>query len=573
MEKRLFLNLIIVIVIAVGLTGLLSYMTAVSYVDKQMEADLEDKIDLFWKDYQEGESFDSLISKFSELFPNTRVTIVEGETGEVLRDSSQNPESMNSHQNRQEIDEALKHGVGTARRYSDTMFEDYKYVAKSETLDGRTYVIRMAVPVDTLNSIGFSMIMFFVYGILASLVVASIVAYRYVRKITVPLAELKDSANEIAMGCYDHEVHVKADKDIMELAQSLDKMRVKTSDALHSLKAKNDQLDAIVNTMAGGLIAIDDKNIVILINKNAIDLLDIPGRHHAGRPIEYIVRNEEFNAFLKSPESMAMIRFGGKHLRLNKSCIRETGGQVVLIHDITKMMNLENLRSEFVSNVTHELKTPLTSIIGFTDTLKNGALENPEVAMKFLDIIDIESTRLLNLINDILELSHIETIQTDENQTTFPIDQAVNSVIALLEKRAADRGVKILYDPCGIQVTANENRMKEILINLISNAIRYNKPDGTVTIIACEKDGSLELSVEDTGIGIDQEHLPRIFERFYRVDKGRSRESGGTGLGLSIVKHIAGMYQGTVSVTSKLGEGSIFKVVLPIIGGNKDDKK
>ena len=193
--------------------------------------------------------------------------------------------------------------------------------------------------------------------------------------------------------------------------------------------------------------------------------------------------------------------------------------------------------------------------------------------MKFLDIIDIESTRLLNLINDILELSHIETIQTDENQTTFPIDQAVNSVIALLEKRAADRGVKILYDPCGIQVTANENRMKEILINLISNAIRYNKPDGTVTIIACEKDGSLELSVEDTGIGIDQEHLPRIFERFYRVDKGRSRESGGTGLGLSIVKHIAGMYQGTVSVTSKLGEGSIFKVVLPIIGGNKDDKK
>jgi two-component system phosphate regulon sensor histidine kinase PhoR len=239
-------------------------------------------------------------------------------------------------------------------------------------------------------------------------------------------------------------------------------------------------------------------------------------------------------------------------------------GALAFINDITQVRKLEEMRSEFVSNVTHELKTPLTSIQGFVETLKEGAVNDPSVAEKFLDIIDIEADRLRSLINDILQLSEIESMKQDNEKQLFELCPLVEEVESMLANAASDKNVTLYNQtPSPLMLEADRHRMKQLLINLVDNAIKYNKPGGRVTVWAEIVGPSLEIHVKDTGIGIPSDHTDRIFERFYRVDKGRSRAMGGTGLGLSIVKHIAQLYGGTVRVESEEGKGSEFIVTLP----------
>lgn len=232
---------------------------------------------------------------------------------------------------------------------------------------------------------------------------------------------------------------------------------------------------------------------------------------------------------------------------------------------IENIKKLERVRSEFVSNVTHELKTPLTSIKGFVEMLKQGAIKDEKVAYRFLDIINIEAERLQQLINDVLVLSHIESTKTDENLSYFDFNSVIEEVITLTKQECTEKQVKLKFSSNGaVFVHANIHRMKQILINLVSNAIKYNVPDGEINISLTGEGKNVILVVSDTGVGMEEEHLERIFERFYRVDKARTRDKGSTGLGLSIVKHITERYGGAISVTSQLNKGSNFKVVLPI---------
>jgi two-component system phosphate regulon sensor histidine kinase PhoR len=237
-------------------------------------------------------------------------------------------------------------------------------------------------------------------------------------------------------------------------------------------------------------------------------------------------------------------------------------GVLLIIEDITQLKKLETMRSDFVSNVTHELKTPLTSIRGFIDTLKNGAIKDETVANKFLDIIDIESERLHNLIQDILLLSEIES-KRDYEIIPYDINQCAREVIELLEPKLPQK-VKLLFnqEPYVKQFNCNPDRMKQLFINLLDNAIKYTE-EGSITLTCKEENNQLVIRVKDTGIGMEKENLNRIFERFYRVDKGRSRKQGGTGLGLSIVKHIVELYNGTIRVESEPDVGTEFEVRLP----------
>lgn len=225
---------------------------------------------------------------------------------------------------------------------------------------------------------------------------------------------------------------------------------------------------------------------------------------------------------------------------------------------------LQSVRSEFVANVSHELKTPLTSIRGFVETLRGGALEKREVADRFLKIIDIEAVRLQNLINDILVLSKIEKMEEDLNVAEFSLNTLAREVLEMLTPLAREKEIRMeLCAPAEIKMTADEAKIRQLLMNLVSNAVRYNREAGSVTIsLTCLPDGEIRIAVEDTGIGMTQEDCERIFERFYCVDKGRSQKNGGTGLGLSIVKHIANLYHGDVRVDSVPGKGSTFTVTL-----------
>jgi two-component system phosphate regulon sensor histidine kinase PhoR len=236
----------------------------------------------------------------------------------------------------------------------------------------------------------------------------------------------------------------------------------------------------------------------------------------------------------------------------------------LFIQDITKVRKLEQLRTEFVSNVTHELKTPITSIRGFIETLKNGSINNEKVAIRFLEIIDIESERLYALINDILQLSEIETKYQDTDLERLSLKSAVDDVFEVLQNIAGEKNIQLENKVDEkVLIKANRNRMKQLILNLVDNGIKYNVQNGSVTVDAYRDKGKVIISVKDTGIGIPSEHIARIFERFYRVDKGRSRDMGGTGLGLSIVKHIVNLYNGDIKVNSEVNRGTEFIIQIP----------
>lgn len=248
--------------------------------------------------------------------------------------------------------------------------------------------------------------------------------------------------------------------------------------------------------------------------------------------------------------------------RNNKDTV---AGVIVALQDVTNIIKLEKMRTEFVSNVTHELKTPLTSIRGFVETLRAGAINDKEVAEQFLDIIDIEADRLSTLINDILQLSEIESMKEDVNLNDYHLRTLFLDILPVLEKAAEQKNV-IIHENIDdtIYVRVNPNRIKQLLMNLVDNAIKYNKDNGQIWVDAYRENETLILKVKDNGIGIPTEHHKRIFERFYRVDKGRSRNLGGTGLGLSIIKHIVNLYNGNIKMTSNPGEGTEFIISMPL---------
>lgn len=244
----------------------------------------------------------------------------------------------------------------------------------------------------------------------------------------------------------------------------------------------------------------------------------------------------------------------------------KVSGAIILFNDVTHLLKLERLRSDFVANVSHELRTPLTSIKGYAETLKEEGIRDIDNAKRFLEIIEIEADRLNVLINDLMELSEIENKSEDVNISRHSLSSIIGEVIDLIGIAAEKKGIELLVDqPEGIEIWANRDRIKQLLLNLIDNGIKYNKSGGKVNLTVSEHANILKISVKDTGSGIDEKDIPRLFERFYRVDKSRSKALGGTGLGLSIVKHICELYGGSVTVTSEKNKGSEFVVSLPII--------
>jgi len=339
------------------------------------------------------------------------------------------------------------------------------------------------------------------------------------------------------------------------------------------------RLDVILNSLVVPLIVAAQSHDVIFVNRTAQDLFD---RHldpeQARFPLVLVTHHAQTELLIdlclqnNSPVSRELtittVR-GPRDFQVTASPIRYTNQDNVILTflDISQSRQLQRLRSEFVANVTHELKTPLTSIRGFIETLRHGAIDNPAVARRFLDIIDIEAERLHQLISDILALSEIEELKEDKDRQTFDLHALIDDVVVLLDDMASSRKISLVpeTDESALMVSANPHRIKQILINLIENAIKYNRDGGRVEI--CTRrlaNGKLELRVSDTGPGIAPENQERIFERFYRVDTSRSRELGGTGLGLSIVKHIAQLYGGTARVESKIGQGATFIVELAI---------
>jgi two-component system phosphate regulon sensor histidine kinase PhoR len=420
----------------------------------------------------------------------------------------------------------------------------------------------------------------FIFPILLGIFVTGFLSYRFIRNIVEPIKEITEITKDIANGIYSHELESNSIDEIKELSLAVNSMSYKLKETIEELNDRNAKLEAILKSIVNGVIAFDDNEKILLINDAARKILNIKEKDLIGRHILEIVRNSKLHDFFEdvkknknSPSRSLELNAFNKHLKVYTSPIlhpisHQNLGFVLIIDDITEMRRLEKIRSEFVANVSHELRTPLTSIRGFIETLRNGAIDNPQTRDKFLDIIDFESERLTRLINDILTLSEIENVKEGYPKEEIELDNEIEDILYIMDKVARNKNITLKKDlNCtDLVIKTNKDRFHQMMINLIDNGIKYTPEGGFVKVSTREEGDKIIVTVEDNGIGISKENIPRLFERFYRVDKSRSRKLGGTGLGLAIVKHIVESMKGEIFVESEVGRGTKF-----IIKFNKTD--
>ncbi|MDP4127563.1 MAG: ATP-binding protein [Bacillota bacterium] len=534
-----------------------------------LKSDTKINYDDIAKDYA---SMNNQINNYPE--DKLRITFIDF-SGHVLGDSEANYQEMENHLSRKEVQEALKGSTGSDIRHSKTINLDMLYVA-IPLKQKQNVIVRVSVPLTQLKKIGEMIWFYAILVILFGLLLTIIVSLRITTSIIRPLKEMIFASQEISNGNYTERISLKSTDELGQLAVNFNEMASKLDETILDLNNKKIEVESIVNSITSGIVAVDNTNKIILLNPAAFNIFKLDSRHSiAGDKLAEHIRNNHLNHLLQETITRnkpleGEVTLDEKILRINTSPIRPTNselnnsGGILFIQDITKIRKLEQLRTEFVSNVTHELKTPLTSIRGFIETLKNGAINNEKVANRFLDIIDIEAERLYALINDILQLSEIETKLKETDLVSLSLKSLIDAVFEVLQTIANEKNIS-LHNQVSEEVIlkANKNRMKQLILNLVDNGIKYNTQNGSVTVDAYREQGKVIISVKDTGIGIPSEHISRVFERFYRVDKGRSRNLGGTGLGLSIVKHIVNLYNGDIKVNSEVGKGTEFTIQIP----------
>ena len=507
-----------------------------------------------------------------------RVTIIDL-SGNVLLDTQADVDTLDNHLSRPEIKEAIKSGSGVNVRYSDTLEKDLMYAAIFS--EQHQVIIRVALSLEGIAEYSAGLWMPLVIVLIVSFFLCLLVVLLVSRSITKPLIQLKNDTQMIARGQYDDIRTLQTGDEIETLSGALVDMAQTLKQSFSSITEKNSRLQAVFMAVPGGILAVDNDEKVIMANPTARKMFSILGEPE-GKHFMEVVQNPRLESVIKEAvdaqgvveKDLSLLR-GMEEIFLQVFAVSvvnngKTYGVILLAQDITRIRKLESLRSDFAANVSHELKTPLTVISGFIDTLKDPDISAQDAA-RFFDIISLESERLTRLIDDVLVLSDIE------NTAAMPapmidIRKGISDAVQLLEPSAKDKNVELTLDMSeqDMRVMADMDRIKQMVINLVDNAIKYTPQNGKVDVSAAKVGRHAVITIEDTGIGIPAENIPRLFERFYRVDKSRSRALGGTGLGLAIVKHIVNLIDGHITVKSNVGEGTRFDVFLPI--GDKGDK-
>lgn len=498
-----------------------------------------------------------------------RFTIIDAD-GVVLGDSTAAAAEMENHRERPEVEQALRTGSGSDIRRSETTGSREMYFARRVELPGGGQgVYRASLPLNQLGRMQATLWSCAAIGIFMGLIVALFSAHYAAGRVVEPLQRLTRAARSISAGETAAPVEDVPD-EMGELAGAFNYMSERLSAAYRKLENNNEQLAAVLQGMNDGVVAVDAQGNITLMTERARELLG----SYAGT----VRRLSECGTHYLAVQAMLeKVMQGGEAftqpLSITVPAERElevyvsrlsgnASGALAVISDVTRIRKLERMRSEFVANVTHELKTPLTSIRGYIELLM-AEERDAQTTRSFYEIIEIEAERLQKLTDDLLQLSDIENGSTEREVTPIPLAETVEKVIKTLRPEAQARGISLhaFVEP-GLQVVAAPHRLYQLIKNLMENAVKYNRDGGAVNLSAATERGVAVIRVHDTGIGIPPEHLDRIFERFYRVDKGRSRELGGTGLGLSIVKHIVNLYGGDVRVDSEPGVGTTFTVRL-----------
>ena len=499
-------------------------------------------------------AYDDLISGYRINNTPVRCTVID-KNGNVVYDSVD--KDLNSHRDRDEVIKANKYGEGYSTRISDTTGKKTVYYA--EKLEDGT-ILRASLPFETIDIFEPTNLKVYI-GIVTIVMLFSVsLSMKLVRTIIEPLKNLENVTARIAGGDLNIRVKSLSNDEIGSLGKTFNNMADQLQAKIREVVDKQNRLESILRSMESGVIAVDGDDTVITINPYAKRVFGIR-RDISGEKISKYIKDYDINTFLNeeddSEKEVKILHPVERELRIKKASIIDgidRIGKVIAVQDISDIKRLENMRSQFVANVSHELKTPLTSIKGFTETLKY--VEDEETRKKFLDIIEKEADRLGRLINDILILSKIESDISGEEDEFLP-NKVVDDVINMVKVLADNKNITIELDERNYDLLfGDKDRFLQLVLNIVENSIKYSNEGSTVKISSFTKGDNYNLIVEDNGIGIPKEDIPRIFERFYRVDK--ARKSGGTGLGLAIVKHIVKTFNGNIKVESVLGVGSKF---------------
>ncbi|MEV2909030.1 ATP-binding protein [Paenibacillus larvae] len=518
---------------------------------------------------------------------DARVTYIRAD-GKVLGDSNEHPSEMDNHIYREEIDQAAKQGIGSVVRFSDTLRQNMMYVAVPvKGASGQTEgYLRMAMSLQQIEGTVRQLWLFLLIGLLILFLLSGFICYRIARGITRPIERITRVARQMANQQYAARVPEAGNDEVGELARTINRMAENLQIQMQHIRENEYRLQGVLENMVSGVMMVDQRGTITLVNRSAEDILGYSSHELLNKSYLDAGFQLEFTALLADAiethtrvREELMLHFPQEQiLEVHVSPIVQGDGQrkgvLVVLHDITAVRRLERIRSEFVANVSHELKTPVAAVKGFAETLMAGALEDKEMARSFLQIIYDESDRLNRLIGDILELSKIESKRIPLQFSPVDVESIVENSIQMMKAEAEKKHITL--ESCvenELYIEADEDRLRQILINLLSNGISYTPEGGRVSIgvefVPSPDDNPdnerMRIRISDTGIGIPEKDLPRIFERFYRVDKARSRSSGGTGLGLSIVKHLTELHHGTISVESEAGKGTTFNIELPVI--------
>ena len=508
-----------------------------------------------------------------------RITVT-GPFGQLWGETVDTLFVMEEYFERPEFAAALAGGTGTATRYSNTAQREFMYYAQAVVHDGRTLaVVRTGRPLATLGEALKPITKELSLLALCVVLLAALISWLMARSISLPLRSLTAAAEAMAAGRPAPLVMHSGISEIAELAHAQQRLGAELAEHITTIGRQEGVQSAILASMSEGILAFDAEERVVGCNAAAERILDVNAERVRGRSLPEVVRNTRLQMLVRDTlasqqPGQATLTITGAEERTALATVRmlhdvdgSYRGVLVVLNDITKQSRLERMRRDFVANVSHELKTPITSIVGSIETLLDGAADDPDDRDKFLEIIKKQSVRLNNLVEDLLNLSHIERLaeRGEVDVTPVRLQQVVQSAVSACETVAAQRATRVTVScPADLVVQANPRLLEQAVINLVDNAIKYGEPGNVVEVNVTTAGDTVFLQVHDQGPGIAPEHLPRIFERFYRAENSRSREFGGTGLGLAIVKHVALAHGGRVAVESKRGQGSTFTITIPL---------
>ncbi len=587
---RLYTGYVAIVLISTLIVGMLVSRMVTDSATRDIEQSLSVRAELLaelvqisWKLPQTMTQVQSLQATVTRLGLETqsRFTVINDD-GAVIADSQQIPTKMDNHNLRPEIIEARANGSSMIVRFSQTLNRQMVYRALQLKQNNQIVIgfVRVSLPLSLVENKLTELRLFVLYGAAIATFIALLLGFYFARKFSEPLSRMTEYAETITQGNYHERISVKRQDELGKLAEALNRMAINASQRMAEITTDRNRLATIFTGMVEGVIGVDQNQKIIHVNQAAVDLLKLSMTDCINRPIQEEVPVKEIILALQQVQQKKGVvntqmrcssqedeRIVDIYVAALSQDDKESPGAVIVLHDISELDHLERIRRDFVANASHELKTPITAIRGLTETILDDEAMEAEIRQQFIQKIHAQSLRLSSLVTDLMTISRLESDPARQHFQAFDLKEVVKRSVSGCQSSCTEKKQKmsISLTSDSVFIEGDMQAIRQLIDNLVDNAIKYTPVAGSIKIILNVEESFARLIVEDTGIGISPVFQQRVFERFYRVDKARSRELGGTGLGLSIVKNIAEQHGGSVAVKSQPGAGSTFIVTIPMM--------